>query len=50
MSSIINEVSVVWSVSRQARSLEDIAEALGVHRKTVYGWLARYREGGKGSQ
>ena len=20
---------------------------LGLHRKTVYGWLARYREGGK---
>lgn len=25
---------------------EDIAQALGLHRKTVYGWLARYREGG----
>lgn len=26
---------------------EDVAEALGLHRKTVYGWLAKYREGGK---
>ena len=25
---------------------EDVAETLGMHRKTVYGWLARYREGG----
>jgi transposase len=28
---------------------EDVAEALGLHRKTVYGWLARYREGGTGA-
>lgn len=26
---------------------EDVADVLGLHRKTVYGWLARYREGGK---
>jgi transposase len=26
-----------------------VAAALGLHRKTVYGWLARYREGGKGA-
>ena len=26
---------------------EDVAAALGMHRKTVYGWLAKYREGGK---
>jgi transposase len=25
---------------------EDVAAALGLHRKTVYDWLARYREGG----
>jgi transposase len=25
---------------------EDVAETLGLHRKTVYGWLAKYREGG----
>jgi len=24
---------------------EEVAAALGLHRKTVYGWLARYREG-----
>lgn len=26
---------------------EDVAASLGMHRKTVYGWLAKYREGGK---
>src|SRR5436309_2295759 len=26
---------------------EEVAAALGLHRKTVYGWLAKYREGGK---
>jgi transposase-like protein len=26
---------------------EDVAAALGMHRKTVYDWLAKYREGGK---
>jgi transposase len=26
---------------------EDVAEALGLHRKTVYGWLAKFREGGR---
>src|SRR5579884_1456778 len=25
---------------------EDVATTLGLHRKTVYGWLAKYREGG----
>ena len=28
---------------------EDVAAVLGLHRKTVYGWLAKYREGGKGA-
>src|SRR5436305_13560251 len=28
---------------------ENVAAALGLHRKTVYGWLAKYREGGKGA-
>lgn len=27
-------------------SPEKVAEVLGVHRSTVYGWLARYRDGG----
>jgi transposase len=26
---------------------EDVASALGLHRKTVYGWLAKFREGGR---
>jgi transposase len=26
---------------------EDVAQALGLHRKTVYGWLAKFREGGR---
>jgi transposase len=28
---------------------EQVALALGLHRKTVYGWLARYRDGGRGA-
>jgi transposase len=28
---------------------EVVAQTLGLHRKTVYGWLAKYREGGKGA-
>jgi transposase len=26
---------------------EQVAATLGLHRKTVYGWIARYRQGGK---
>jgi transposase len=26
---------------------EDVAQALGLHRSTVFGWVAKYREGGK---
>lgn len=26
---------------------EDVAEPLGLHRKTVYGWLARFRKDGR---
>jgi transposase-like protein len=28
---------------------EDVAQALGLHRSTVFGWVAKYREGGKGA-
>lgn len=28
---------------------EDVAAVLGLHRKTVYGWLAKYRVGGRGA-
>ncbi len=28
---------------------EDVAMALGLHRKTVYAWLKKYREGGRGA-
>ena len=28
---------------------EDVAAALGLHRKTVYGWVKKYREGGRGA-
>jgi len=27
---------------------EEVAVALGLHRTTVYGWLAKYRDGGRG--
>ena len=26
---------------------EDVAATLGLHRKTVYGWLAKFLEGGR---
>ena len=29
---------------------EDVAAALGLHRKTVYDWLAKYREGGRAAR
>jgi transposase len=32
--------------SGQARSRQDVAELLGVHRKTIGHWLARYEAGG----
>ena len=28
---------------------EEVAMALGLHRKTVYGWLKKYRDGGLGA-
>jgi transposase len=31
---------------RKGVSPEDVAKTLEVNRVTVYGWLARYREGG----
>jgi len=32
---------------RQGARAEDVAVALGLHRKTVYAWLKKYREGGR---
>ena len=34
---------------QQGAHPEDVAAALGLHRKTVYGWLKKYREGGRGA-
>ena len=34
---------------QQGAHPEDAAAALGLHRKTVYGWLKKYREGGWGA-
>jgi transposase len=28
---------------------EDVAATLGLHRSTLYGWLAKYRDGGRGA-
>jgi transposase len=28
---------------------EEVAVALGLHRTTVYGWLAKHRDGGRGA-
>jgi transposase len=38
----------VWSV-QDGQSPEAVARALGINRVTIYGWLARYREGGWGA-
>ncbi len=38
----------VEQVQQGARA-EDVAVALGLHRKTVYAWVKRYREGGRGA-
>jgi len=38
----------VEQVQQGARP-EDVAIALGLHRKTVYAWLKKYREGGRGA-
>jgi len=32
---------------RQGRTVQDVAEAFGVHERTVYRWLERYLEGGQ---
>ena len=34
---------------QDGQSPEVVAQALGIHRVTMYGWLARYRNGGWGS-
>jgi transposase len=38
----------VWSV-QDGQSPEAVARALGINRVTIYGWLARYRDGGWGA-
>lgn len=37
---------IVERVFKERKSVKDVAEALGVSRRTVYKWLARYRSGG----
>jgi hypothetical protein len=34
---------------QQGAHPEDVAAAPGLHRKTVYGWLKTYRDGGRGA-
>ena len=34
---------------QEGQSPEIVAKALGIHRVTIYGWLARYRRGGWGA-
>ena len=31
---------------QEGQSPELVAKVLGIHRVTIYGWLARYRRGG----
>ena len=37
---------IVQRVLKEGKSVREVAEALGVSRRTVYKWLARYRAGG----
>lgn len=34
---------------RNGQSPEKVAKVFNIHRSTIYGWLARYREGGSGA-
>ena len=38
---------IVQRVLKEGKSVREVAEALGVSRRTVYKWLARYRAGGR---
>jgi len=40
---------MVQRVREQGKSIREVADGLGVSRRTVYKWLARYREGGQGA-
>ncbi|MGE5763390.1 MAG: helix-turn-helix domain-containing protein, partial [Mycobacterium leprae] len=39
-------VRAVQQIENGAR-VEDVAETLGLARSTVFGWVAKYREGGR---
>ncbi|MBU4384893.1 MAG: helix-turn-helix domain-containing protein, partial [Proteobacteria bacterium] len=38
---------IVQRVLKEGKSVKEVAEALGVSRRTVYKWLARYKSGGQ---
>ncbi|MBU1156673.1 MAG: IS481 family transposase [Proteobacteria bacterium] len=38
---------IVQRVLKEGESVKEVAEALGVSRRTVYKWLARYKSGGQ---
>jgi transposase len=38
-----------WTRFSTAAHPEEVATALGLHGKTVYGWLKKYRDGGQGA-
>ena len=40
---------IVQRVLKEGKSVREVAEALGVSRRTVYKWLSRYRKGGQGA-
>src|SRR5512144_2894470 len=48
-SSLLNNPLRLRAVDQVAAGAhpEDVAAALGLHRTTAYGWLAKHREGGK---
>ena len=38
---------IVQRVLKERRSVREVAEALGVSRRTIYKWLVRYKQGGQ---
>jgi transposase len=42
-------IRAVRQIREEGAHPDDVAAALGLDRSTVYGWLAKYREGGEGA-
>ncbi len=46
LSKMEQRYDAVVAILRDGLSVTEVAEKFGVHRDTVYAWLARYEEGG----